>query len=81
MSYEPDGQIDRKISSLGVFGGAALAAGITGGELFAQEMIGTDSLAGILIALFTWFGYWRLLVGRLSQRFGRHWGLTTGFLQ
>ncbi|EKS54195.1 permease, partial [Citrobacter freundii ATCC 8090 = MTCC 1658 = NBRC 12681] len=29
-----------------IFGGAGLAAGVTVGALLAQEMLGTDSLAG-----------------------------------
>ncbi|MGI2326719.1 MFS transporter [Planococcus sp. YIM B11945] len=64
-----------------LFGGAGLAAGITVGALLAQQMLGTAAFAGLPIALFTlgsagtaWF------VGRLSQRFGRRPGLTTGFL-
>ena len=36
-----------------VFGGAGLAAGITVGALIAQDMLGTDSFAGLPSALFT----------------------------
>ncbi|WP_313891633.1 MFS transporter [Psychrobacillus sp.] len=63
-----------------ILGGAGLAAGITVGALLAQEMIGSDSFAGVPAAMFT-FGSAgaALLVGRLSQRFGRRIGLTTGF--
>ena len=64
-----------------IFGGAGLAAGITTGALLAQEMLGTDSFAGLPAALFTLGSAGAaLLVGRLSQRFGRRTGLATGFL-
>ena len=36
-----------------IFGGAGLAAGITVGALLAQDMLGTDSFAGVPVALFT----------------------------
>ncbi|MFD2210374.1 MFS transporter [Virgibacillus halophilus] len=64
-----------------VFGGAGLAAGITVGALLAQDMLGTDSVTGLPTALFT-FGSAgaALLVGRISQRFGRRSGLATGFI-
>ncbi|MFJ7930644.1 MFS transporter [Peribacillus sp. NPDC096448] len=64
-----------------IFGGAGLAAGITVGALIAQDMLGTDSVSGIPTALFTLGSAGAaLLVGRLSQRFGRRSGLATGFL-
>ncbi|BBI33610.1 MFS transporter [Cohnella abietis] len=64
-----------------IFGGAGLAAGITVGALLAQEMLGTDSYAGVPTALFTLgSAAAALLVGRLSQRFGRRAGLSAGFL-
>ncbi len=64
-----------------IFGGAGLAAGITVGALLAQDMLGTDSVTGIPTALFTLGSAGAaLLVGRLSQRFGRRSGLSTGFL-
>ena len=64
-----------------IFGGAGLAAGITVGALIAQDMLGTDSVSGIPTALFTLGSAGAaLLVGRLSQRFGRRTGLATGFL-
>lgn len=64
-----------------IFGGAGLAAGITVGALLAQEMLGTDSVTGVPTALFTLGSAGAaLLVGRLSQRYGRRFGLSAGFL-
>lgn len=63
-----------------VFGGAGLAAGITVGALLAEEMLGTDTLAGLPAALFTLgSALTAFTVGRLSQRSGRRVGLTAGF--
>lgn len=64
-----------------IFGGAGLAAGITVGALLAQDMLGTESAAGIPVALLTLGSAGSaLLVGRLSQHFGRRAGLAAGFL-
>lgn len=64
-----------------IFGGAGLAAGITVGALLAQDMLGTDNFTGVPTALFTLGSAGSaLLVGRLSQRFGRRSGLAAGFL-
>lgn len=64
-----------------IFGGAGLAAGITVGALLAQDMLGTDSYAGIPAALFTLGSAGAaFVVGRLSQRLGRRKGLAFGFL-
>ena len=64
-----------------IFGGAGLAAGVTVGALLAQEMLGTDSFAGVPVALFTLGSAGAaLVVGRLSQQFGRRFGLSAGFL-
>jgi MFS family permease len=63
-----------------VLGGAGLSAGITVGALLAQQMLGTESLAGLPIALFTaGSALTAYLVGRLSQHAGRHVGLGAGF--
>ncbi|MFP3122418.1 MFS transporter [Ectobacillus funiculus] len=64
-----------------IFGGAGLAAGITVGALLAQDMLGTESAAGIPVALLTLGSAGSaLLVGQLSQHFGRRAGLAAGFL-
>lgn len=64
-----------------MFGGAGLAAGVTVGALLAQEMLGTESSAGVPSALLT-FGsaVASFLIGRFSQRFGRRLGLGWGFI-
>lgn len=64
-----------------IFGGAGLAAGITVGALLAQQMLGTDAYAGVPSALFTLGSAGAaLIVGKLSQRYGRRTGLSSGFL-
>jgi len=63
-----------------VLGGAGLAAGVTVGALLAQQMLGTESLAGLPTALFTLgSALAAYLVGRSTQRRGRRFGLTAGF--
>lgn len=64
-----------------VFGGAGLAAGITVGALVAKEMLGTESIAGLPAALFTLgSALAAFVVGQLSSRFGRRYGLSFGFI-
>lgn len=64
-----------------MLGGAGLAAGITVGALLAEEMLGTDAFAGVPSALFTLGSAGAaLIVGRLSNQFGRRVGLATGFI-
>ncbi|SFL99046.1 Predicted arabinose efflux permease, MFS family [Gracilibacillus orientalis] len=64
-----------------MFGGAGLAAGITVGALLAEQMLGTNAFAGLPAALFTLGSAGAaLIVGRLSNRFGRRMGLATGFI-
>lgn len=64
-----------------MFGGAGLAAGVTVGALLAKNMLGTDKFAGLPVALLTLGSAGAaLLIGRLSQRSGRRFGLAAGFL-
>ncbi len=64
-----------------IFGGAGLAAGITVGALLAQEMLGSESSAGLPAALFTLgSAFAAFVVGRISQRHGRRYGLSIGFI-
>ncbi|KOS68322.1 MFS transporter [Lysinibacillus contaminans] len=64
-----------------IFGGAGLAAGITVGALLAKEMLGTESVAGLPAALFTLgSALAAYVVGQLSQRYGRRYGLSFGFI-
>ncbi|WP_245698312.1 MFS transporter [Sporosarcina ureilytica] len=64
-----------------ILGGAGLAAGITVGALIAIDILGTESFAGLPIALFTLGSAGAaMLVGRLSQRFSRRLGLAVGFI-
>ncbi|GAA3349492.1 MFS transporter [Amorphoplanes nipponensis] len=70
----------RVVMTSQVFSGAGLAAGVTVGTLLAADMLGTSSLSGLPVALFTAGSAGAaLLVGRLSQRLGRRAGLTTGY--
>ncbi|WP_201276536.1 MFS transporter [Marisediminicola senii] len=63
-----------------ILGGAGLAAGVTVGALLAQDMLGSDSFAGVSAALFTLgAALTAYIVGRVTQRSGRRIGLSAGF--
>ena len=64
-----------------MLGGAGLAAGVTVGALLAQDMLGSESLAGLPVGLIT-FGsaLTAFLVGRITQKVGRRIGLGGGFI-
>lgn len=63
-----------------VLGGAGLAAGATVGALLAEEMLGSQGLAGIPIAVVTLgSALAAYLVGRVTQSSGRRLGLGAGF--
>lgn len=62
-------------------GGAGLAAGITVGALLAKDMLGIESLSGLASALFTLgSALAAYLVGRITQNYGRRFGLSLGFI-
>ncbi len=64
-----------------IFGGAGLAAGVTVGALLAQQMLETDAYTGMPAALLTLGSAGAaLIIGKLSQRYGRRIGLSTGFI-
>ncbi|GAA1331648.1 MULTISPECIES: MFS transporter [Brachybacterium] len=64
-----------------ILGGAGLAAGISVGALLAQDMLGSDGLAGLPTGLFTLgSALAAFLVGRSTRAFGRRRGLASGFL-
>jgi len=63
-----------------VLGGSGLAAGVTVGALLAQQMLGSDSVAGLPSALFTLgSALTAFLIGRITQRHGRRLGIGLGF--
>lgn len=64
-----------------VLGGAGLAAGVTVGALLAEEILGSDGLAGLPAGLVTaGSALAAYSVGRISRRAGRRIGLGLGFL-
>ena len=63
-----------------IFGGAGLAAGVTVGGLLVKDLVGSTTIAGLPTALFTLgSALAAFLVGALSQRKGRRFGLAFGF--
>jgi MFS family permease len=64
-----------------ILSGAGLAAGITVGALLAEQMLASSRLAGLPTVFFTvGSAAAAVSLGRLSQRFGRRLGLSTGYL-
>lgn len=64
-----------------ILGGAGLAAGVTVGALLAEEMLGSDAYAGLPSATLTLgSAFAAFMVGSISQKFGRRFGLSLGFM-
>src|SRR6187397_605878 len=64
-----------------ILSGAGLAAGITVGALLAEQMLGSSSLSGLPTVFFTiGSAAAAIVLGRVSQRFGRRVGLSAGYL-
>jgi MFS family permease len=64
-----------------ILSGAGLAAGITVGALLAEQMLASSRLAGLPTVFFTvGSAAAAVSLGRLSERFGRRLGLSTGYL-
>ena len=64
-----------------ILSGAGLAAGITVGALLAEQMLGSSSLSGLPTVFFTiGSAAAAIVMGRVSQRFGRRAGLSGGYL-
>ncbi len=70
----------RTLVAAQVLSGAGLAAGVTVGALLAEDMFGSDSLAGVPAALFTVGSAGAAaVVGRISDAHGRRRGLGLGY--
>ena len=70
----------RTLVAAQVLSGAGLAAGVTVGALLAEDMFGSDSLAGVPAALFTVGSAGAAaVVGRISDAQGRRRGLGLGY--
>jgi MFS family permease len=64
-----------------ILSGAGLAAGITVGALLAEEMLGSSRFSGLPTVSFTiGSAAAAVVVGRISQRWGRRAGLSAGYL-
>jgi MFS family permease len=73
-------EVLRTLVAAQVLSGAGLAAGITVGALLAEDMLDSDSLAGVPAALFTVGSAGAAaVVGRVSNARGRRWGLGLGY--
>jgi len=64
-----------------ILSGAGLAAGVTVGALLAEQMLGSSRLSGLPTVFFTiGSAAAAIVLGRVSQRFGRRVGLSGGYL-
>lgn len=73
-------QVLRTLIGAQVLSGAGLSAGVTVGALLARELLGSDGLAGVPVALFAiGSAAASVLVGRVSDRSGRRRGLAVGY--
>ncbi|WP_188733453.1 MFS transporter [Oceanobacillus neutriphilus] len=64
-----------------MLGGLGLSAGITVGALIAKDLLGTDQMAGLPIAIFTLgSALAAFLIGRVTKVKGRRVGLSFGYI-
>ncbi|MCB1255545.1 MAG: MFS transporter [Microthrixaceae bacterium] len=73
-------RVIRTLVGAQILSGAGLAAGVSVGALLAQDMFGSEGLAGVPAALFTIGSAGAAVaVGRTSDRHGRRRGLSLGY--